>query len=102
MDILQNIIELDKAAAASTKAAVKKERIKLDEKEKNADSRRNSVLDRNREAAENSRIEQEKALAEKKASTEASLSESKAKLDDVFAKNRESWQDEIIGRITGV
>ncbi len=102
MDILQNIIELDKAAAANTKAAVKKERIKLDEKEKNADSRRNSVLDRNREAAESSRMEQEKALAEKKAAAEASLSESKARLDDIFAGNRESWQNEIIGRITGV
>ncbi len=102
MDILQSIIEMDKAAAASTKAIVKEERQKLDEKEKNADLRRNSVLDRNRDAAENSRTEQEKALAEKKAATEKQLAESKAMLDDIFAKNSENWQNEIISRITGV
>lgn len=102
MDILQSIIEMDKAAAASTKAAVVEERKRLDEKEKNADARRAAVLDRNRSAAENSRLSCEQALAEKKAATETALLESKKKLDDIFARSSEEWQSEIISRITGV
>ncbi len=102
MDILQSIIEMDKTAAASTKAAVAEERKRLDEKEKNADSRRAAVLDRNRSAAENSRLSREQALAEKKAETQAALLEGKARLDDIFARSSEAWQSEIISRITGV
>lgn len=102
MDILQSIIEMDKTAAASTKAAVAGERKRLDEKEKNADARRAAVLDRNRSAAENSRLSREQALAEKKAETQTALLEGKARLDDIFARSSEVWQSEIISRITGV
>ena len=71
MEILQQIIDMDKAAAARVNAAIEEERRLSDE------SGEGSVEERGN-----------------------TLAEECGKLDEKFAANRNKWKAEIIGRIT--
>lgn len=102
MDILQKIIEIDKAAASQTELLVEKEQRNLKSLDEKRLRRREKRVDEEQEKLDSLRAEQEQTLYEKKRNADRILSETKSRLDDIFAQHREEWQNEIIGRITGV
>lgn len=101
MDIIQSIIELDKAAARRTEDIRKAELQKLDTVDKNAERKQQKLIEKQRGIADSKHAEQEQLLNEKKVNSEAELSQSKARIDEVFSSHSEQWQSEIISRITG-
>lgn len=102
MDILRNIIELDKAAAAEAEKAVEAELRRLDESDEKYASRRERLITEEQEKADEALRCQSQLLEEKKRNAKAALVESTEHLDGVFAAHRSEWQSEIISRITGV
>ncbi len=102
MDILRNIIELDKAAAAEAEKAVEAELQRLDESDEKYASRRERLITEEQEKADEALRRQSQLLEEKKRNAKAALVESTEHLDGVFAAHRSEWQSEIISRITGV
>ena len=102
MDILQQIIEMDKAAAARTKKLCEEELKKLDAIDAKNSRRMEKALANERAQAEQYYRSRQMKLEKKKADSATELSESINKLDEIFSAHRSEWQDEIISRITGV
>lgn len=102
MDILQKIIEIDKAAAAQTELLAEEEQRNLKGLDEKRLRRREKRVSEEREKLDALRAEQERILDEKKRNADKALSETTGTLDSIFAQHREEWQDEIISRITGV
>ena len=100
MDILQRIIDMDKAAAARAEAALVEERRLSDETgEGSAKSREEAV------AAERAKVEefcekQEVIVREKLSKADKTRAEECGKLDEKFAANKQWWKVEVIKRIT--
>lgn len=102
MEILQEIIAIDKSAAARVEA-LRAEQAKSITSSGNAaaeDVRRTIAMETERLNA--LKAEQEKALADKKQSCSDRQTAEISRLDSVFAENREKWLNEMLGRITGV
>ena len=78
MEILQQIIEIDKAAAARVNMAIEEERRLVDEFCK----------------------EQTAKLNEKLSKADKTLADECGKLDEKFNSRKADWKTEIIGRIT--
>ncbi|MBE6889822.1 MAG: hypothetical protein E7485_07405 [Ruminococcaceae bacterium] len=102
MDIIQSIIELDKAAARRTEDIRKAELQKLDTVDKNAERKQQKLIEKHHGIADSKRAEQEQLLNEKKVDATTALEQSKARIDEVFSSHSEQWQNEIISRITGI
>lgn len=102
MDIIQSIIELDKAAARRTEDIRKAELQKLDTVDKNAERKQQKLIEKQRGIADSKRAEQEQLLNEKKVDATTALEQSKTRIDEVFSSHSEQWQSEIISRITGI
>lgn len=101
MDILQRIIDMDKAASARVNDFVEQQRIQADETGEEAARIHSELLQKERVKVEKFRAEQEKILAEKMKASEKQRQEQIARLDGIFDSSRTAWQAEIIGRITG-
>lgn len=102
MDILRQIIEIDKNAAAHTELIVEAELIRMDESDEKYANRRERLIADERAKADEKMKQQSQLLEEKKRNAKAALVESTERLDGVFAAHRSEWQSEIISRITGV
>ena len=100
MDILQRIIDMDKAAAARANAALEEERRLSDESgEGSAKAREEAV------AAERAKVEefckkQEDIVREKLSKADKTRAEECKKLDEKFAASTQWWKLEVIRRIT--
>ena len=100
MDILQQIIDMDKAAAARAEAAIEEERRLSDETgEGSAKAREEAV------AAERAKVEefcktQEEAVREKLSKADKTREEECKKLDEKFAASKTWWKLDVIRRIT--
>ena len=102
MDILQQIIDMDKAAVARVKAAADEQRRLDGETDETAAKSLNSLLEAERSRCEGLKTEQESALAEKRSESEERRVEQCGRLDEAFARNRDRWKSEILARVTGV
>ena len=100
MDILQQIIDMDKAAAARAEAALEEERRLSDESgEGSAKAREEAV------AAERAKVEefckkQEGIVREKLSKADKTRAEGCGKLDEIFAANKQWWKVDVRKRIT--
>ena len=101
MDILQEIINMDKEAAQRCEAAQKELLEKLNEKSEKAARRRDSHIEKERTRMEEFRQEQQEALEKKRHAAHQHCESEKARLDDIFANNRKSWKAEIMNKVTG-
>lgn len=100
MEILQQIIDMDKAAAARVNAAVEEERRLSDENGEGSAKMREEAVAAERDKMDKFCREQMKILDEKLSKAEEILSAECGKLDEKFAANKDKWKAEIIGRIT--
>ncbi len=102
MDILQEIIAIDKAAALRT-AAIKEQMAKeLDESGENAAKEREELLASERKKLERKTKELEKQLSDKQVESESERERETCRLDETFARYKDEWKNEIIKRIVGV
>lgn len=102
MDILQEIIKMDKAASANTEAMREAELNRLDASDTETTRRFENAVANEQAQAEAFRKQRQEQLSQKKADTQAELGKSIDRLNDIFSAHKEEWQTEIISRITGV
>lgn len=100
MDILSQIVEMDKAAAARVDMAIEEERRLSDETGEGFAKMREEAI-----AAERAKVdafckEQSAKLEERLSKADKSLAEENEKLDEKFNSQKARWKAEIIGRIT--
>lgn len=100
MEILQQIIDMDKAAAARVNAAIEEERRLSDESGEGSVKARSEAVAVERAKVEEFCKQQMDRLNEKLSKADKTLAEECGKLDEKFAANRNKWKAEIIGRIT--
>lgn len=101
MDILQQIIDMDKAAAARAQAAVEEERRLSDESGAQSAKESREMLSEERAKMQSYCKNQEQQLAVKLKEAESVRLEECRRLDDSFNKFKRQWKTEIINRITG-
>lgn len=101
MDILQEIIEMDKAAAARADEARETEINRLNALDEKSSRRTEKAVANEKAQAEAFRAQREQQLTQKRSDTKKELDESIARLDEIFDTHYEEWQSEIISRITG-
>lgn len=100
MNILNEIIALDKNAAARAAAEIETAQ-KRSAEEGNAEVKlRAQKVENERKKVVQLRGEQEKILSEKLSGAEKERSLRCKELSDIFDKNRAQWKSEIISRIT--
>lgn len=101
MEILQEIIRMDKAAAARAEKAVEEERRLSDESGEEAAKAREKLVAEERGKVDRFCREQETKLSERLSQAEKIRDEQCAKLDESFNAHKAEWKSEILGRITG-
>lgn len=102
MDILQQIIEIDKAAAARVEALRTEQYRKLEESGKAAVQANEQLISAEQKKLDNYRAAQETALAEKKGGADAAQAAQIKQIDDIFAAHKDEWMSAIIEKVTGV
>lgn len=100
MDILSQIVEMDKAAAARVEMALEEERRLSDESGEGFAKTREEAI-----AAERAKVdafckEQSAKLEERLSKADRSLAEENEKLDEKFNSQKARWKAEILARIT--
>lgn len=100
MEILQQIIDMDKAAAARVNDAVEEERRLSDESGEGSAKAREEAVAAERAKVEEFCKQQTERLNEKLSKADKTLAEECGKLDEKFNAHRSEWKAEIIGRIT--
>lgn len=101
MDVLRQIIELDKAARARTEKVIAEQK-RLSEQEGDRISRAGTeLIDAERRKLGEYKASREAELAQRLAGAESARAEQCARLDKVFEENAARWRADIIQRITG-
>ncbi len=100
MDIIRQIINMDKAAAKKCEEAVVQQRKALDASGEKAASEREKAIAERRKALEEYKARESAKLNEKLSRAEDYRAEQCRKLDDAFDAGRDRWKDEILSRIT--
>lgn len=100
MDIIEQIIKMDKAAAQRVDEAVERESSRLNEADEKAQSASRAAIEAERKAAEAFERESQQKLNEKLRHAEEVRSSRCKKLDDTFTSHKSEWKSEILGRIT--
>ena len=100
MDILQQIIDMDKAAAARVNAVIEEERRLSDESGEGSAKAREEAVASERAKVEEFCRQQEEIVREKLSKADKTRAEECAKLDEKFAANKQWWKLEVIRRIT--
>lgn len=100
MDILSQIVEMDKAAAARVNMAIEEERRLSDESGEGFAKTREEAVARERAKVDAFCKEQTEKLNEKLSKADKALADERGKLDEKFNSQKERWKAEIIGRIT--
>lgn len=101
MDILQDIIDMDKLAAARAKAAVEEERRLSDESGEQSAKESRAMVSEERSKMQSYCKKKEEQLAVKLREAASVQKEQCARLDESFNGFRDKWKSEIISRITG-
>lgn len=101
MDILQEIIKMDKEASERVLAVQSAHTIKQDQAASNAARAGEEAVINERRSLEMFKAQQQALLDEKKANADAILIKQTSKLDAVFAEHKAEWTDEIMKRIIG-
>ncbi len=102
MDILQQIISMDKAAAARAEQAIERERKLLDESGEESARENDALVSAEREKSEKFCREKEQALEKRLREAKQLEEEQCGRLDEIFNAGREKWKAEIIKRITEI
>ena len=102
MDILQQIMELDKAAAARVEALREEQTRKLEESGMAVVKANEKLIADEKQKLDEFRSAQQAALDEKQGGADAERAEQTRRLDDIFAENRDKWTAEILEKVTGV
>ena len=102
MDIMQQIIKIDKQAAERAAQAIEKEQRLSDESGEQAKRENSEMISKEREKMQSICKSQEQTLNEKLRQAEKIRDERCEALDKVFGEKRGQWKSEIIGCITGV
>ncbi len=100
MDILQRIINMDKAAAERAKKAIEREKQLSDEQGSRADLERDELVAAERAKTDAFVAEQEQKLSEKLSRAEKTRAEQCTALDERFNAHKSEWKSEIFTRIT--
>lgn len=100
MNILNEIIALDKTAAKRAEEEINAEKKRSAEYGSAMAKSRTEKVEIEREKTMKLRSEQEKNLSEKLSGAEKEKSLRQKQLSDIFEKNRAQWKSEIISRIT--
>lgn len=100
MSFLQQIIDMDKAAAARVADAVEEERRLSGGRGTDLAKAREDAVAAERAKVEEFCKEQQKTLDEKLSKADKTLADECGKLDEKFAANKAQWKAEIIARIT--
>lgn len=101
MDIIEQIIKMDKAAEARVREAVERESSRLNETDEKAQRESRAAIEAERKAAEAFEAESRQKLDEKLRQAEETRKGRCRELDEAFAAHKTEWKSEIIGRITG-
>ena len=102
MDILQQIMELDKAAAARVEALREEQTRKLEESGMAVVKANEKLIADEKQKLEEFRSAQQAALDKKQNGADAAKAAEIKRLDDIFAANREKWSADILEKVTGV
>ncbi len=102
MDILQKIIDIDKAAAARVEALREEQSRKLEESGKATALASERLIADEKNKLEEFRGAQQAVLDKKQNGADAAKAEEIRRLDDIFNANREKWVGEITAKVTGV
>ncbi len=100
MDIIEQIIKMDKEAEARVREAVERESSLLSESGEQAQRDSAAAVEAERKAAEDFEREAQQKLNEKLRHAEEARAVRCKQLDDVFSAHRSEWKSEILGRIT--
>ncbi len=101
MEILQEIIDMDKAAAARAFSAVEEARRLSDESGEQSAKESREMLSAERAKVQDYCKSQEQRLSEMLRRAESVREEGCKKLDESFNSNKARWKSEILDRITG-
>lgn len=102
MDILKQIIEIDKAAAARVEALRDEQARKLEESGMEAAKASEKQIEDEQQKLEDFRSAQQEALDKKRNGAESAKASAIKRLDDIFAANHDRWSAEILEKVTGV
>lgn len=100
MDIIEQIILMDKAAVKRVNEAVERESSLLNETDEQARLASRAAIDAERKAAEEFESDAEQKLNEKLRHAEELRADRCKRLDEIFALHKPQWKSEILGRIT--
>ncbi len=101
MDVLRQIIEMDKAARERTenaRAAQEQQRAQAGAETARAHS---ALIEAERKKLDEYKTAREAELEQRLSGAESVRAEQCARLDGIFAENAERWRAEILRRITG-
>lgn len=101
MEILQQIIDMDKAAAARAYTAIEEERRLSGESGEQSAKESREMLAAEREKVREYCEKKEQQLSLKLKEAASVQNEKCRRLDDSFNSMRDEWKNEIISRITG-
>ncbi|MGN1339730.1 MAG: hypothetical protein ACI4WS_05520 [Oscillospiraceae bacterium] len=102
MDILKQIMDIDKAAAARVEALRAEQAQKLESSGIAAAKASEKLIADEQKKLEEFRSAQQSALDKKQGGAEAAKAAEIKRLDDIFAANRDKWSAEILEKVTGV
>ncbi len=100
MDIIEQIVNMDKAAVKRVNEAVERESSLLNETDEQLHRVNRAAIEAERKAAEEFEREAQQKLNEKLRHAEELRADRCKKLDEIFSSHKTQWKSEILGRIT--
>lgn len=100
MNILNEIIALDKKASAYAEAEINSEKMRSEQLDGDLAKARREKIESEREKIAQQRQQQLSALSEKLSGAEKEQNRLKKEVSDIFSAKKEKWKNEIISRIT--
>lgn len=100
-DMIERIMEMDKAAQEVTQK-VQKEKLSLEQEIKNLKKKiRSEYLERARKRIENNRIEEQKAADDKIETIKNSEKNISQRIEKSYLDNKDIWINDIVKRVLG-
>ncbi len=100
MDIIEQIVRMDKEAVKRVNEAVEHESSLLNETDEQLHRANRDAIEAERKEAEEFEREGEQKLNEKLRHAEELRADRCSKLDEIFESHKPQWKSEILGRIT--
>lgn len=102
MELLRELIEIDKSAAARVEALREEQSHITAQSGIDASQQNDRIVAEARAELESFTAAQQSAVAEKKRSAAAEQEKQMTRLDEYFSAHREEWAKDILKRVTGV